>query len=103
MKKIIKDELMPLTCKGRDTWGGYKLTLIDTMDTLLLTGDLRRFRKVEQIVRAMSFDIDKVKHLLISNFLFSAYLELFLPGKKLSINMLKILLRMSQFLRLISG
>jgi len=54
-----KDELQPLTCKGRDTWGGYKLTLIDTLDTLLLTGDLRKFRQVESIVRGMSFDIDK--------------------------------------------
>lgn len=30
------------------------------MDTLLLTGDMRRFRQVESIVRSMSFDIDKV-------------------------------------------
>ena len=69
---------MPLTCKGRDTWGGYKLTLIDTMDTLLLTGDLRRFRKVEQIVRAMSFDIDKVKNL---KFLFFDILKRFFRVK----------------------
>ena len=68
---------MPLTCKGRDTWGGYKLTLIDTMDTLLLTGDLRRFRKVEQIVRAMSFDIDKVINLQFTNFLRCCFLRLF--------------------------
>ena len=73
---------MPLTCKGRDTWGGYKLTLIDTMDTLLLTGDLRRFRKVEQIVRAMSFDIDKVKNL---KFLFFDILKRFFPVLKILI------------------
>ena len=48
-----------LTRIERDTWGGYKLTLIDSMDTLLLTGDLRRFRQLEQIVKNVSFDIDK--------------------------------------------
>lgn len=79
---------MPLTCKGRDTWGGYKLTLIDTMDTLLLTGDLRRFRKVEQIVRAMSFDIDKVKNL---KFLFFDILKRFFPRFKNINKMLKII------------
>ena len=36
-----------------------KLTLIDSMDTLLLTGDLLQFRRLEEIVRQMSFDIDK--------------------------------------------
>ena len=45
--------------QGRDTWGGYKLTLIDSMDTLLITGDLLQFRRLEEIVRQMSFDIDK--------------------------------------------
>ena len=69
-----RDELMPITCQvttigsyrndhfliqGRDTWGGYKLTLIDSMDTLLITGDLLQFRRLEEIVRQMSFDIDK--------------------------------------------
>ena len=29
------------------------------MDTLLLTGDLLQFRRLEEIVRQMSFDIDK--------------------------------------------
>ena len=45
--------------QGRDTWGGYKLTLIDSMDTLLITGDLLQFRRLDEIVRQMSFDIDK--------------------------------------------
>ena len=29
------------------------------MDTLLITGDLLQFRRLEEIVRQMSFDIDK--------------------------------------------
>jgi len=54
-----KDELMPISCKGKDTWGGYKLTMIDSIDTLLLTGDLIQFRKLEKIIQKISFDIDK--------------------------------------------
>jgi len=54
-----KDELMPISCKGKDTWGGYKLTMIDSIDTLLLTGDLIQFRKIEKIIQKISFDIDK--------------------------------------------
>ena len=54
-----KDELMPISCKGKDTWGGYKLTMIDSIDTLLLTGDLIQFRKLEKIIKKISFDIDK--------------------------------------------
>lgn len=54
-----KDELMPISCKGKNTWGDFKLTLIDSLDTLLLTGDFRKFREVEEIVRTMNFDIDK--------------------------------------------
>lgn len=54
-----KDELMPMTCQGKNTWGNFRLTLIDSLDTLLLTGDLRGFRKVEEIVKKMNFDFDK--------------------------------------------
>ncbi|CAH3046550.1 unnamed protein product [Porites evermanni] len=32
------DELKPLSCSGHDTWGSYSLTLIDALDTLLVTG-----------------------------------------------------------------
>jgi len=54
-----KDELMPMTCQGKNTWGNFRLTLIDSLDTLLLTGNLRGFRKVEEIVKKMNFDFDK--------------------------------------------
>ena len=29
-----RDELCPLSCSGRDTWGKFSLTLIDSLDTL---------------------------------------------------------------------
>uniref|UniRef100_S4RQ91 alpha-1,2-Mannosidase n=1 Tax=Petromyzon marinus TaxID=7757 RepID=S4RQ91_PETMA len=31
------DELRPLTCDGQDTWGRFSLTLIDALDTLLVS------------------------------------------------------------------
>ena len=36
-----KDELKPLSCTGHDTWGGYSLTMVDALDTLVV-----RFLKV---------------------------------------------------------
>ena len=40
-----KDELKPLSCKGDDTFGGYSLTLIDTLDMLALVGDNDEFMR----------------------------------------------------------
>mmetsp|Transcript_5694 Transcript_5694/g.21489 ORF Transcript_5694/g.21489 Transcript_5694/m.21489 type:complete len:631 (-) Transcript_5694:2596-4488(-) len=31
-----KDELRPLSCSGRNTWGDYSLTLIDSLDAILI-------------------------------------------------------------------
>lgn len=28
-----RDELAPLSCSGKDTWGPYALTLVDCLDT----------------------------------------------------------------------
>ena len=30
------DELQPISCKGFDTWGSYSLTLIDSLDMLII-------------------------------------------------------------------
>ena len=30
------DELQPVSCSGMETWGGYSLTLIDALDTLVV-------------------------------------------------------------------
>uniref|UniRef100_A0A2S2NC05 alpha-1,2-Mannosidase n=1 Tax=Schizaphis graminum TaxID=13262 RepID=A0A2S2NC05_SCHGA len=67
------DELMPLSCKGRwrtkennrgdmdDVLGNYSLTLIDTMDTLVVLGDLPEFdRAVSKVVSSVTFDRDVV-------------------------------------------
>lgn len=67
------DELMPLSCKGRwrtkennrgdmdDVLGNYSLTLIDTMDTLVVLGDLPEFdRAVSKVVTDVTFDRDVV-------------------------------------------
>jgi mannosidase alpha-like ER degradation enhancer 3 len=67
------DELMPLSCKGRwrtkennrgdmdDVLGNYSLTLIDTMDTLVVLGDLPEFdRAVSKVVTGVTFDRDVV-------------------------------------------
>jgi hypothetical protein len=32
------DELLPLSCTGQDTLGGYWLTLIDALDALVVFG-----------------------------------------------------------------
>ncbi|KAL3093179.1 hypothetical protein niasHT_022629 [Heterodera trifolii] len=44
------DELKPLTCKGQDTWGGYSLTLVDALDTLLILGNETEFRRASDLV-----------------------------------------------------
>ncbi|KAL4285021.1 hypothetical protein GQ457_16G029450 [Hibiscus cannabinus] len=54
------DELRPLSCEGEDTLGGYALTLIDSLDTLVLLGDRERFTSsVEWIGKNLRFDINK--------------------------------------------
>jgi hypothetical protein len=64
------DEVRPLQCTGRrfdrrergtldDVLGGYGLTLIDSLDTLALTGDLPAFRRaVSCVVEDVTFDRD---------------------------------------------
>lgn len=64
------DEVMPLSCLPRpwdarkrgtldDVLGGYGLTLVDSLDTLALLGDLPAFRcAVSRIVATVGFDRD---------------------------------------------
>lgn len=67
------DELMPLSCKGRwrtkdnnrgdmdDVLGNYSLTLIDTLDTLVVLGDLPEFdRAVSKVISDVTFDRDVI-------------------------------------------
>ncbi|CAN1156915.1 Alpha-mannosidase I MNS4 [Linum perenne] len=54
------DELKPLSCQGEDSLGGYALTLIDSLDTLVLLGDKDRFTSsVDWIGKNLRFDINK--------------------------------------------
>uniref|UniRef100_A0A7N0TKH9 alpha-1,2-Mannosidase n=1 Tax=Kalanchoe fedtschenkoi TaxID=63787 RepID=A0A7N0TKH9_KALFE len=54
------DELRPLSCAGEDTIGSYALTLIDSLDTLALLGDYKRFSEsVNWIGKNLHFEINK--------------------------------------------
>ncbi|XP_040567806.1 ER degradation-enhancing alpha-mannosidase-like protein 2 [Lepeophtheirus salmonis] len=44
------DELMPISCSGSDTLGGYSLTLIDSLDTLAIMGNFTEFRRIYSFV-----------------------------------------------------
>jgi len=54
-----KDELQPITCQGRDTWGSFSLTLIDSLDTLLVLGNKTEFARVAKYLSEnLNFDYD---------------------------------------------
>lgn len=74
------DELMPLSCKGRyrgsepdrgdidSTLGNFSLTLVDTLDTLVVLGDLEEFENaVKLVVNDVSFDTDVIVSLFETN------------------------------------
>ncbi|XP_057333329.1 ER degradation-enhancing alpha-mannosidase-like protein 3 [Microplitis mediator] len=74
------DELMPLSCKGRyrgtesdrgdidSTLGNFSLTLVDTLDTLVVLGDLEEFENaVKLVVRDVKFDTDVIVSLFETN------------------------------------
>lgn len=53
------DELKPITCTGFDTWGSYSLTLIDSLDFLIILGNRTEFeRVVELLTRNLNFNKD---------------------------------------------
>eukprot|EP00967_Tisochrysis_lutea_P093422 scaffold135147_cov28-Tisochrysis_lutea.AAC.4 len=55
-----KDVLLPLTCGGRDGWGSFSLTLIDSLDTLALMGNASEFEtRVNWVAEHVSFDVDE--------------------------------------------
>ncbi|XP_014209956.1 ER degradation-enhancing alpha-mannosidase-like protein 3 isoform X2 [Copidosoma floridanum] len=74
------DELMPLSCKGRyrgsepdrgdmdSTLGNFSLTLVDTLDTLVVMGNLGEFEKaVKLVIRDITFDTDVIVSLFETN------------------------------------
>ncbi|VDK52539.1 unnamed protein product [Cylicostephanus goldi] len=44
------DELMPITCKGQDTWGSFSLSLVDALDTLIVMGNTTEFKRAVDLV-----------------------------------------------------
>jgi len=81
------DELQPLSCTGRDTWGGYSLTLVDSLDTLLIMGNHTEFEKqVMNLPNVLHFDKDVNVSLFETNIrmlggLLSAHLLITLHGE----------------------
>ncbi|CAL1300944.1 unnamed protein product [Larinioides sclopetarius] len=74
------DELMPLSCKGRyrdiepnrgdvdDALGNFSLTLVDTLDTLVVLGDFDEFEvAVKKVIKDVSFDNDVVVSVFETN------------------------------------
>ncbi|XP_077987220.1 ER degradation-enhancing alpha-mannosidase-like protein 3 [Glandiceps talaboti] len=74
------DELMPLSCRGRvrgeetsrgdidDALGKFSLTLIDTLDTLAVVGELDKFDEAVRLVsRDVTFDTDIVVSVFETN------------------------------------
>ncbi|VDL69383.1 unnamed protein product [Nippostrongylus brasiliensis] len=74
------DELMPLSCRGRirgvtpsrgdvdDSLGNFSLTLIDTLDTLVVVGALDEFeRAVKLVVDNVRFDSDLIVSVFETN------------------------------------
>ena len=53
------DELRPISCDGVNTWGSYKLTLIDALDTLAVMGNYTEFQRVVALlIQDTNFDRD---------------------------------------------
>jgi mannosidase alpha-like ER degradation enhancer 2 len=62
------DVLQPISCKGKEEWGGIALTLVDTLDTLALMGNASEFeRGVRYCVEQLSFDVDSTVSLFETN------------------------------------
>jgi len=74
------DELMPLSCKGRvrgkepsrgdidDALGNFSLTLIDSLDMLVVLGDVERFEEgVKKVISTVTFDSDLVVSVFETN------------------------------------
>ncbi|KAM6980058.1 ER degradation-enhancing alpha-mannosidase-like protein 1 [Aplochiton taeniatus] len=76
-----EDELNPIDCEGRgpdvlnpsnininDVLGNYSLTLIDTLDTLLVLGNVSEFhRAVKLVIETVSFDKDSTVQVFEAN------------------------------------
>ncbi|XP_058820118.1 ER degradation-enhancing alpha-mannosidase-like protein 3 [Topomyia yanbarensis] len=79
-KAYPADELMPLSCTGRyrgvtpsrgdldDVLGNFSMTLVDTLDTLVILGDLEEFeRAVKLVIKDVKFDNDIIVSVFETN------------------------------------
>ncbi|CAI7751350.1 unnamed protein product [Closterium sp. NIES-54] len=54
-----QDELKPLSCSGSNPYGGMAMTLMESLGTLLLLGNVSEFNwGVEYLSQHLSFDLD---------------------------------------------
>ena len=59
------DELRPLTCDGHDTWGSFSLTLVDSLDTLVVIGNHSEFQRATKLLLT---NLDPNKNVNVSVF-----------------------------------
>ena len=52
------DEVLPVSGKGKNNWGGLSLTLLDSIDTLVLLGLSKEEQLARSFVQNITFDID---------------------------------------------
>ncbi|CAL8470523.1 g10065 [Coccomyxa elongata] len=58
-----KDEVRPISCRGRDSQGGIAITLIDSLDTILLmNGGKQLVEAVNWLEQNLTFDLDERVH-----------------------------------------
>jgi len=64
-----RDELAPLSCTGRDTLGGYSLTLIDSLDSLaVVSANASAFADAVALVESnLSFDVNSTVSVFETN------------------------------------
>lgn len=62
------DELKPITCDGKDSFGKYALTLVDSLDALAIMGFITEFEKgVEWTANHLAFDYDETVSVFETN------------------------------------
>lgn len=73
------DEILPISCRGRfrqvedssdidDSIGNFSLTLVDSLDTLVMMGDIDEFEvAIRRIINDLSFDTDIVVSVFETN------------------------------------
>lgn len=84
------DELQPISCSGRNTWGSCSLSLIDALDSTAVLGNFSEFRRISQhIQKELTFDRDLNVSVFETNIrvvggLLSAHLFSHMAGEEVS-------------------